>query len=47
MVMAVAQGRSTLYRARVTGLSRESAQNACDRLRSRNACMVISPDAQS
>jgi hypothetical protein len=46
-VMAVAQGRSTLYRARVTGLSRETAQNACDRLRSRNACMVISPDAQS
>jgi hypothetical protein len=46
-VMAVAQGRSTLYRARVTGLSREGAQNACDRLRGRNACMVISPDAQS
>jgi hypothetical protein len=45
LVMAVAQGRSTLYRARVTGLSRDAAQTACERLRGRGACMVISPDA--
>ncbi|HEY8612853.1 MAG TPA: lytic transglycosylase domain-containing protein [Roseomonas sp.] len=44
-VMAVAQGRNTLYRARVTGLSRDAAQTACDRLRARGTCMVISPDA--
>ena len=44
-VMAVAQGRNTLYRARVSGLSRDAAQSACDRLRARGNCMVISPDA--
>ncbi|WP_426955213.1 transglycosylase SLT domain-containing protein [Muricoccus radiodurans] len=44
MVMAVAQGRSTLYRARVTGLSREAAQTACSR--TRGACVVMSPDSQ-
>ncbi|WP_245215495.1 transglycosylase SLT domain-containing protein [Pararoseomonas baculiformis] len=45
-VMPVPQGRGTLYRARVTGLSRDAAQSACDRLRARGNCMVISPDAQ-
>jgi len=45
VVMPVAQGRSTLYRARVSGLSRDAAQTACDRMRSRGSCMVISPDA--
>jgi len=45
VVTAVAQGRNTLYRARVSGLSRDAAQSACDRLRSRGNCMVISPDA--
>ena len=45
-VTPVAQGRGTLYRARVTGLSRDAAQSACDRLRARGSCMVISPDAQ-
>ena len=45
VVTPVAQGRSTLYRARVSGLSRDAAQSACDRLRSRGNCMVISPDA--
>ncbi|MBP0494686.1 lytic transglycosylase domain-containing protein [Roseomonas indoligenes] len=44
-VMAVAQGRSTLYRARVTGLSRDAAQSACDRLRSRGNCMIVSPES--
>ncbi|WP_424137190.1 transglycosylase SLT domain-containing protein [Roseomonas chloroacetimidivorans] len=47
VVTAVSQGRSTLYRARVTGLSRDAAHSACDRLKARGACMVISPDAQS
>ncbi|MBE9604689.1 lytic transglycosylase domain-containing protein [Acetobacteraceae bacterium H6797] len=46
-VQSVSQGRNKLYRARVTGLSRESAQAACEKLRSRGACMVLSPDAQS
>ena len=41
-VMAVAQGRGTLYRARVTGLSRDAAQGACGRVR--GSCMVVSPE---
>lgn len=45
-VQKVAQGRSTLYRARVIGLSQSSAQQLCDRMRGRGACMVLSPDAQ-
>ncbi|WP_149539133.1 lytic transglycosylase domain-containing protein [Siccirubricoccus phaeus] len=45
-VLPVAQGRSTLYRARVIGLSPAGAQNACNRLRRGSACMVLSPDAQ-
>ena len=40
----VAQGRGTLYRARVMGLSREAAQAACGRVR--GACSVLSPNAQ-
>jgi hypothetical protein len=46
VVQPIAQGRSTLYRARVIGLSQSTAQSVCDRLRSRGACMVLSPDAQ-
>jgi hypothetical protein len=45
-VQSVAQGRNRLFRARVTGLSQSGAQTACDRLRGRGACMVLSPDAQ-
>ncbi|EFH12303.1 SPOR domain-containing protein, partial [Teichococcus cervicalis] len=45
-VESVAQGRNTLYRARVLGLSRESAQSACEKLRSQGACIIVSPDAQ-
>ena len=41
----VPQGRSTLYRARVTGLSRDAAQSACDRLRARGNCMIVSPES--
>jgi cell division septation protein DedD len=45
-VEPVAQGRSTLYRARIIGLSsRTAAEQACDRLRSRGACMIVAPGA--
>ncbi len=47
LVTAVQQGRSTLYRARLAGLSREAATAACERLsRARSTCVVLSPDAQ-
>ena len=45
-VTPVSQGRSTLYRARVTGLSQSAAQGVCDKLRGRGGCMVLSPSAQ-
>jgi len=44
LVMPVSVGRATLFRARVTGLSQGSARQACDRLRGRDGCNVISPD---
>jgi hypothetical protein len=44
----VKQPKGTLYRARLTGLSREAAIQACEKLsRGRGACIVISPDARS
>ena len=44
----VRQASSTLYRARLTGLSRDAAVQACERLsHGRAACIVISPDSQS
>ena len=45
-VESVSTGRATLYRARVTGLSREAAQSACEKLRTRGACIIVSPEAQ-
>ncbi|WP_255575357.1 lytic transglycosylase domain-containing protein [Caldovatus aquaticus] len=45
VVQRVAQGHGTLYRARVTGLSRESASAACERLRRQGDCIVLSPDS--
>lgn len=43
-VQPVPQGRSTLYRARVTGLAdRAAAEQACARMRGRGACMVVAP----
>ena len=45
VVQPVSQGRNTLYRARVTGLSREAASAACERMRARGGCMVLSPDS--
>jgi len=47
MVGTVRQAHATLYRARLTGLSREAAVQACEKLAHRGACMVVSPDAQS
>jgi hypothetical protein len=44
-VTPVRQGRTTLYRARVTGLSRSGAEQACARLRARGACTVVAPGA--
>jgi cell division septation protein DedD len=44
VVMPVSVGRATLFRARVIGLSQGGAQQACDRLRSRNGCNVVSAD---
>ena len=47
-VSSVHQGSSTLYRARLHGLSREGAQQACERLsRQHMNCILVSPDAQS
>jgi hypothetical protein len=46
-VAGVHQGRAMLYRARLTGLSRDAAVEACGRLaRTRTTCMVLSPDSQ-
>jgi hypothetical protein len=45
VVQPVAQGRGTLYRARVAGLSQSAAQQLCDRLRGRGGCAVLQPDS--
>jgi len=46
-VAGVRQTGGTLYRARLTGLSRDAAASACERLsRARTNCMVVSPEAQ-
>lgn len=45
VVTPVRQGNTTLYRARVTGLSRPGAEQACGRLRARGACAVVAPGA--
>ena len=44
-VTPVQVGRATLFRARVTGLSQSSAQQACDRLRTRSGCNTLAPGA--
>lgn len=45
-VTPVQQGRSTLYRARLNGLSHDAATQACERLaRSRTSCMLVAPNA--
>ena len=41
-------GHSVLWRARLTGLSRDTAAEACGKLtRGRMACMLLSPEGQS
>ncbi|HTW29499.1 MAG TPA: lytic transglycosylase domain-containing protein [Acetobacteraceae bacterium] len=40
-------GHSHLYRARLTGLSRAGAIQACQRISHRSGCMVLAPDSQS
>jgi hypothetical protein len=46
-IQPLAQGRTRLYRARVTGLSRDAAESACARLRARGNrdCAVVAPGA--
>ena len=46
-VAGVREPHGTLYRARLTGMSRDAATQACERLRGRSSCIVLSPDAQS
>jgi hypothetical protein len=47
-VASVHQGRNVLWRARMTGMSRETAIQACEKLtHGRSNCIVLSPDAQS
>ena len=47
-VSGVHQGHAVLYRARWTGLSRDAAVQACQRLvHGRTSCMVLSPESQS
>jgi cell division protein FtsN len=43
-VQPVRVGRSTLYRARIVGMTQGGAQQACGRVR--GPCIVLSPDAQ-
>jgi D-alanyl-D-alanine carboxypeptidase len=46
LVDAIDAGKSTLYRARLTGLTQTSARQACEQLkREKMTCAVISPDA--
>ena len=46
-VSGVRQPKGVLYRARMVGLSRDAAVQACEKLNRRSSCIVLSPDAQS
>jgi hypothetical protein len=47
-IAGVHQPHGVLYRARLTGLSRDAAVQACERLaHNRTSCIVVSPDSQS
>jgi cell division septation protein DedD len=47
-VASVRQGRSVLWRARMTGMSRETAVQACEKItHGRSNCIVLSPETQS
>ena len=45
-VGTVHSSSSTLYRARLTGLSRDAAVQACEKLGRHGACIVLSPESQ-
>lgn len=45
-VGTIKQASNTLYRARVTGLSRDGAVQACEKMGKGHNCIVLSPDAQ-
>lgn len=45
IVMPVQVSQRTLYRARLAGLSQNAAVDACQQIRGRSPCMVLSPDA--
>jgi hypothetical protein len=45
-VATLHEPHGTLYRARLTGLSRDAATQACERLRGHGSCVVLSPDSQ-
>jgi hypothetical protein len=47
IVMPVHVSQRLLYRARLSGLSESTAVNACEEIRGRSPCMVLSPDALS
>jgi SLT domain-containing protein len=47
VVGTVRQSKATLYRARLTGLSRDAAVQACEKISHHGNCIVVSPDAQS
>jgi soluble lytic murein transglycosylase-like protein len=47
IVMPVHVSQRLLYRARLSGLSESAAVNACQDIRGRSPCMVLSPDALS
>jgi L-aminopeptidase/D-esterase-like protein len=47
-VTSVHQGHTVLWRARMTGMSRETAIEACEKVtHSHSTCIVLSPDSQS
>ncbi len=46
-VAGVREPHGTLYRARLVGLSRDAAAQACDKLSRHTSCMVLSPEAQN
>jgi hypothetical protein len=48
VIGTVHQASATLYRARLTGLSRDAAMRACSKIaHGRASCIVLSPEAQS
>jgi cell division septation protein DedD len=47
-VASVHQGHAILWRARMTGMSRETAIGACEKItHGRSSCIVLSPESQS